>query len=103
MVADIRLTIRGWPLLAPLPDNPQRRPTMRATEPARRRSDDDIALDRYRYLLQTAPPRGIERAHAEAFANLTRAQRRRVLGGLAQTAPEPEIRAASDDPDCLAR
>jgi hypothetical protein len=67
------------------------------------RNPDEIAIERYRYLLRTAPPEEIERAHAEAFANLTTEQRARVLEGLADVTPEPELRAAGDDPDRLAR
>ncbi len=32
---------------------------------------DEQAIERYRYLLRTAPPEAIEEAHAEAFAQLT--------------------------------
>jgi hypothetical protein len=32
---------------------------------------DKQALERYRYMLRTAPPDAIERAHEEAFAELT--------------------------------
>jgi hypothetical protein len=67
------------------------------------RDPDEIAIERYRYLLRTAPPEEIERAHAEAFANLTPEQRARVLDGLAAVTPEPELRAAGNDPDRLAR
>lgn len=67
------------------------------------RDPDEIAIERYRYLLRTAPPEDIERAHAEAFANLTPEQRARVLDGLAAVTPEPELRAAGSDPDGLAR
>jgi len=67
------------------------------------RDPDEIAIERYRYLLRTAPPDEIERAHAEAFASLTPDQRARVLDGLAEVTPEAELRAAGDDPDRLAR
>jgi hypothetical protein len=67
------------------------------------RSNDDIAIERYRYLLRTAPPEEIERAHAEAFATLTPEQRRKVIEGLASAAPESEVAAAGDDPQRLAR
>jgi hypothetical protein len=67
------------------------------------RDSDDIAIERYRYLLRTAPAEEIERAHAEAFAQLTPEQRARVLEGLSSVTPEPELRAAGDDPDRLAR
>ena len=39
---------------------------------------DAQALERYRYLLRTAPPHAIERAHAEAFARLTQEERSQV-------------------------
>jgi hypothetical protein len=66
-----------------------------------RRSDDNRAVERYRYLLQTAPPEQIERAHEEAFAKLTPEQRRQVLEELSQYVPPDEIRG--DDPASLAR
>jgi hypothetical protein len=68
---------------------------------------DDRALDRYRYMLQTAPPETIEQAHAEAFAKLTPEQRQQVLSELAQASPAHEraaIAATSiDDPRALGR
>ncbi|MDZ7652412.1 MAG: hypothetical protein U5L03_07580 [Burkholderiaceae bacterium] len=42
-------------------------------------AEDERALARYRYLLKTAPPESIERAHAEAIARLTPAQRQLLL------------------------
>lgn len=69
-------------------------------------SDDERAVERYRYLLRTAPPETIEQAHAEAFAQLTPEQRRLVLDELTQTLPERERAAAGqgqDDPRSLAR
>jgi hypothetical protein len=62
---------------------------------------DEQALRRYRYLLQTAPPEDIERAHEEAFARLTPEQRRQALQTLAQYVPASEV--AGDDPASLAR
>jgi hypothetical protein len=62
---------------------------------------DDQALARYRYLLATAPPQDIERAHEEAFAKLTPDQRRQALEALARVVPPGEIRG--DDPASLAR
>jgi len=66
------------------------------------RSDDDRAVERYRYLLQTAPPETIEQVHAEAFAKLTPEQRRLVFDELARTAPAGEA-PANDEPATLAR
>ncbi len=65
-------------------------------------SADDRAIERYRYLLQTAPPEQIEQAHEEAFAQLTPEQRREVLAALAAETPEGE-RTTDDDPRSLAR
>ena len=62
---------------------------------------DEQALARYRYMLATAPPEDIERAHEEAFARLTPDQRREALQALAQHVPENELRG--DDPASLAR
>jgi hypothetical protein len=67
------------------------------------RDSDEVAIERYRYLLRTAPPEEIERAHAEAFTALTPEQRQKVIEGLASAAPESELAAAGDDPDRLAR
>jgi hypothetical protein len=62
---------------------------------------DGQAIERYRYLLRTAPPDEIERAHEEAFAQLTPEQRRQALHSLAEHVPQSEIRG--DDPASLAR
>ena len=62
---------------------------------------DEQALARYRYMLATAPPEDIERAHEEAFASLTPEQRQQALQALAQQVPEGELRG--DDPASLAR
>jgi hypothetical protein len=56
-------------------------------------SGDAQALDRYRYMVRTAPPETLEQAHAEAFAKLSPAQRQQVLAELAKDAP-PAERAA---------
>lgn len=55
---------------------------------------DEQAIARYRYLLRTAPPEAIEQAHAEAFAQLTPEQRRRLLDELAGDMPAAERNAA---------
>ncbi|MDE9365934.1 hypothetical protein PZ938_10000 [Luteipulveratus sp. YIM 133132] len=62
---------------------------------------DQQAIQRYEYLLRTAPPEQIERAHEEAFAQLTPAQRAQVLNKLAQEAPQEAPR--DDSPQSLAR
>jgi hypothetical protein len=63
---------------------------------------DEQALERYRYLVRTAPPDAIEKAHEEAFAKLTPEQRRTALRDLSAVVPEHE-RAGGDDPGSLAR
>jgi hypothetical protein len=69
--------------------------------------NDTYALERYRYMLQTAPPETIEQAHAEAFEQLSPEQRRQVLGELSRAAPQHERgsieRTPTDDPRALAR
>ena len=72
------------------------RNTSQAAEPT-----DEQAVARYRYMLATAPPEEIERAHEEAFASLTPEQRRQALQALAEHVPPGEIRG--DDPASLAR
>ena len=64
--------------------------------------DDQGAIERYRYMLRTAPPDDIERAHAEAFAQLNAEQRATVLRELSAQVP-PSESATSDDPQSLAR
>jgi hypothetical protein len=66
------------------------------------RDPDEVAVERYRYMLRTAPPETLEHAHAEAFAKLSRDQRRKVLEDLGNAVPASE-RAAADDPRSLAR
>ena len=68
----------------------------------RQRTDDEVAIDRYRYMLRTAPPEQVEQAHAEAFAKLTPQQRHQVLADLSAAVPVAE-RVQSDDPRSLAR
>ena len=64
-------------------------------------SEDQRAIDRYRYMVSTAPPEDVEKAHEEAFARLSPEQRRQVLEQLAQHVPPSEIRG--DDAKSLAR
>ncbi|CAD6001154.1 hypothetical protein [Agreia sp. COWG] len=58
--------------------------------PADHRSADEIAIERYRYLLRTAPPETIEQVHEEAFARLTPDQRAQVFEQLSANAPAGE-------------
>jgi hypothetical protein len=62
---------------------------------------DERALERYRYLVRTAPPERIEQAHEEAFAKLTPEQRRLALEQLSRQVPDES--AHGDDPRSLAR
>jgi len=66
------------------------------------RSDDERAVERYRYLLETAPPETIEKVHAEAFAKLTPEQRRLVFERLTAEAPAGEA-PRDDQPATLAQ
>jgi hypothetical protein len=79
----------------------RRRDERRDTGQGGQELTDEQAIERYRYMLSTAPPEDIERAHEEAFARLTPEQRRQALQALAQVVPPSEIRG--DDPASLAR
>lgn len=72
--------------------------------PARRRppNEDERAVERYRYLLRTAPPETIEQVHAEAFAKLTDQQRAQIYEQLSEGAGTGE-RPLSSEPATLAR
>lgn len=64
---------------------------------------DEQAIDRYKYMLRTAPPDAIEQAHEEAFAKLTPEQRRLALEQLSAAIPEYERTGElRDDPHTLA-
>lgn len=68
--------------------------------------ENELALQRYRYMLRTAPPETIEQAHAEAFARMTPEQRAYVLQALANELPEAEratVQGGPSDPHTLAR
>lgn len=70
-------------------------------------SDDERAVERYRYMMKTAPPETLEQAHEEAFSRLTPEQRELVLQELARSAPASEralVEAtSSEDPRAMAR
>ncbi|TPW70069.1 hypothetical protein [Schumannella sp. 10F1B-5-1] len=66
------------------------------------RSQDEIAIERYRYLLRTAPPETIEQVHREAFAKLTDEQRAMIYEELSRGAGTGE-RPLSSEPATLAR
>jgi hypothetical protein len=65
------------------------------------RSEDEIAIERYRYLLKTAPPETIEQVHREAFAKLTPDQRQLLFDGLTENAPAGDA-PKSPEPAALA-
>ncbi len=64
--------------------------------------DDARAVERYRYLLRTAPPETIEQVHAEAFAKLTDEQRAVIYEELSKGAGTGE-RPLSSEAATLAR
>lgn len=84
-------------------DERSRQAPVRRGAPQAAMSEDERALARYRYMLQTAPPDTLEQAHAEAFAQLTPEQRKMVLNDLSAEAPEYERGQYTDDPQSLGR
>jgi len=66
------------------------------------RSDDELAIERYRYLLRTAPPETLVQVHAEAFAKLSDEQRALIYDELSRGAATGE-RPLSSEPATLAR
>ncbi len=77
-------------------------PKLRAARP-RPQNADEHAVARYRYMLQTAPPEELERAHEEAFARLSPEQRQLALQHMAEIIPPGEARDLTDEPGSLAR
>ncbi|MBG6085080.1 hypothetical protein [Zhihengliuella flava] len=65
-------------------------------------SEDQAAIAKYKYMLKTAPPEDMERAHREAFERLTPEQRRLLQQELSGELPDAE-RPATDQPQDLAR
>lgn len=65
-------------------------------------NEDERAVERYRYLLRTAPPETIEQVHAEAFARLSEAQRALLYEELSKGSGTGE-RPLSSEPATLAR
>ena len=81
----------------PTPPVPQR---VSPSQPAR--SDDEIAVERYQYLLRTAPPDTIEQVHTEAFGKLTEEQRQMLFQKLSENA-NPGERPTDAAPSSLAK
>jgi len=77
----------------------QQQPSRQAQRPAAR-TDDEIAVERYRYLLRTAPPETIEQVHTEAFTKLTPEQRDLLFRELSENAAEAP---RDDSPRALAQ
>jgi hypothetical protein len=74
----------------------QNRPPMQGTDA------DRAAIAKYKYMLRTAPPEDMERAHTEAFAKLSPQQRSMLHAELSGHLPASE-RPGSDRPEDLAR
>lgn len=90
------LRLGGQPAYAPGAGRPAQAPA----------DENERALERYRYMLRTAPPETIEQAHAEAFERMTPEQRAFVLQALASELPASEQAAANlahNDPRGMAR
>lgn len=81
------------------PENPSRR---EAAQRVPQRSEDEIAVERYQYLLRTAPPETIEQVHTEAFSKLTHEQRDLLFRQLTETV-EPSERPKDAQPASLAQ
>lgn len=84
---------------------PQRQYSMAQHPPsqgATARTDDEIAVERYQYLLRTAPPETIEQVHTEAFGKLTVEQREQLFRQLSENANSSE-RPANSEPATLAQ
>ena len=82
---------------------PQQQPQPGQPNVNRPQNADEQAVARYRYMLQTAPPEDIERAHEESFSRLTPQQRQLLLQQLSQNVPANEAQDLRDDPRSLAR
>lgn len=77
-------------------------PQPRRTSASRRATPDQRILDRYRYLLRTAPLETIEAAHEDAFASLSDEQRASVYEELSRGVGTGE-RPLSSEPATIAR
>jgi hypothetical protein len=87
-------------------DEPRARDLENVSRPGSQQGEDftdEQAVERYRYMLRTAPPETIEQAHEEAFGKLTERQRQLVLEQLREATPERDRGTASTDPRSLAR
>ncbi|NPC85815.1 hypothetical protein HPC49_47455, partial [Pyxidicoccus fallax] len=93
---------RSWPTrVDPRRDRIPTGTSVTGGAPAGRDSDAQ-ALERYQYLVRTAPPQVLEQVHREAFSRLSPEQRRKALYELNASMP-PGERLTRDDPAALAR
>ncbi|CAM3278998.1 hypothetical protein OCAE111667_01405 [Occultella aeris] len=84
------------------PTDPQYQQPGTAQHSATGSAEDRRAIERYEYLLRTAPTDQIELAHAEAFASLTHSQRQEIRARLFDVAPAAD-RPEDDSAQTLAR
>jgi hypothetical protein len=77
-------------------DAEYRETTNRVRAASAARSEDEVAVERYRYLLRTAPPETIEKVHEEAFTKLSAEQRKMLFTQLSADAPRGEAPKADD-------
>ena len=77
-------------------DAEYRETTNRVRAASAARSEDEVAVERYRYLLRTAPPETIEKVHEEAFTKLSPEQRKMLFAQLSADAPRGEAPKADD-------
>ena len=77
-------------------DAEYRETTNRVRAASAARSEDEVAVERYRYLLRTAPPETIEKVHEEAFTKLNAEQRKMLFAQLSADAPRGEAPKADD-------
>jgi hypothetical protein len=77
-------------------DAEYRETTNRVRAASAARSEDEVAVERYRYLLRTAPPETIEKVHEEAFTKLSAEQRKMLFAQLSADAPRGEAPKADD-------
>jgi hypothetical protein len=77
-------------------DAEYRETTNRVREASAARSEDEVAVERYRYLLRTAPPETIEKVHEEAFTKLNPEQRKMLFAQLSADAPRGEAPRGDD-------
>jgi hypothetical protein len=77
-------------------DSEYRETTNKVRAASAARSEDEVAVERYRYLLRTAPPETIEKVHEEAFTKLSPEQRKMLFTQLSADAPRGEAPKADD-------